>query len=198
MEQENAGTGQRNEFSTQDLEKVLPNERLRENFLHLLSHLDADHAATVALKGHLVIEEKMTSAITKFVFHSSYLEDGRLTFAQKLALCRAISTDQNENSMWDLIAKLNKLRNALSHSLEGASRAKAMEGVRTAYLTQVGRNLHEYESNDESLLLAGVIAMCLGFLDAHEQEIERFKDYVKFLDKVVNPHRHAEPRQIQD
>jgi hypothetical protein len=144
----------------------------------------------VALKGHLVIEEKITVAIEKFVFHPNHLEDTRLTFAQKLAIARSFSLDESENSMWNLVAMLNKLRNTLSHSLEGAPRAKAMDSLRTAYTKERDGKLEDRESNDEALLLVGVIALCLGFLDGFEQEVERFREYVNLLDRAVNPHHH--------
>ncbi len=33
--------------------------------------------------------------------------------------------------------------------------------------------------------------MCLGFVHAFEQEVERFKDYLALMDRAVNPHRHT-------
>ena len=95
--------------------------------------------------------------------------------------------------MWGLVAKLNKLRNALSHSLEGTSRAKAMDSLRIAYIKECNGKLEDSEANDEALLLAGVTALCLGFLIGFEQEIERFREYVNLLDRAVNPHRCSKP-----
>lgn len=186
-------SGQHEEFTLEDLEKIIPNKHHRESFLHLLEQLDADRAAMIALKGHLVIEEKLTAAIEKFVFHPEHLDDARLSFAQKLTFARALSLDENKNSMWDLVTKLNTLRNKLSHSLEGASREKAMNALRAAYAKERDGKLEDWEEKDESLLILGTVSLCLGFLDSFEQEVERFKDHVNLLDRVVNPHRHPRP-----
>jgi hypothetical protein len=158
------------------------------------AHLNLDAGANVVLKGHLVIEEKITSVIEKFVFHPECLEDARLTFAQKLSVSRSISLDESENPMWDLIAKLNRLRNALSHSLEGEPRVKAMDALRAAYIREVGRELRDFEKANENVFLIGVLSLCLGFLIGFEEEIERFRTHINLLDRVVNPHRNVEPQ----
>ena len=116
MTDENKDTDQQVGFTMEHLERILPDKHQRETLLHLIEHLDSDPAAMVVLKGHLVIEEKLTTAIERFVFHPDHLEHARLTFAQKLAISRSLSLDENKNSIWDLVAKLNTLRNTLSHS----------------------------------------------------------------------------------
>ena len=91
--------------------------------------------------------------------------------------------------MWNLVEKLNTLRNKLSHSLDGESRAKAMEAVKTAYVAECSGRLNEHEG-DDTIMLAEVVALCVGFVHAMEQEVERFRGYVGIMDRVVNPHRH--------
>jgi hypothetical protein len=170
---------------------ILPDESQRQQFLRLVGQLESDNAALIILKGHLVIEERLTSVIEKFVFHPEHLEQARLTFAHKLAIARSLSLDEDKNSMWSLIKKLNALRNTLSHSLDGESRIKAMEAVKSAYVAECSGQLNEYEG-DDTIMLAGVIAACLGFVHAMEQEVERFREHVGMMDRVVNPHRHKE------
>jgi hypothetical protein len=48
------------------------------------------------LKGDLVIEERVTAAIEKFVWHPEYIERSRLNFATKIQLARAISMDHHQ------------------------------------------------------------------------------------------------------
>jgi len=170
------------------LKRIIPDAHHRESFLRLVEHLEGDVAAITALKGHLVLEEKITAAIDKFVFHPEQLEGARLTFAQKLSIARSISLDEHESPVWDLIAKINTLRNVLSHSLNSSSRVGAMNKLRCAYAGL--RELEDWEQ-EEALLILSAVAYCLGFLDAHEQEIERFKQWVGTLDLVVNRHRQA-------
>ena len=58
-----------------------------------------------------------------------FMERAPLNFFQKTQLARAISMDQSASSMWDLIDKLNAVRNKLAHSLDGGLRAKAMSAL---------------------------------------------------------------------
>jgi hypothetical protein len=187
------GARKNQEFTIEELERILPDKHHRENFLRLVTQLEDDKAAIVALKGHLVLEERITAAIEKFVFHPEQLEGARLTFAQKLSIARSISLDEHQNSMWDLVERLNKLRNTLSHSLKGASRVDAMNALRSTYAKE--RELEEWEKNDEALLIFSAVAYCLGFIDAFEQEVERFKEWVGVIDVAVNPHRYF-PKKI--
>src|ERR1041384_6032584 len=198
MTHEPKTTGQNKEFTTDDLERIIPNKHQRERFLHLVGHLDSDTAAMVGLKGHLVGEEKITAAIEKFVFHPEYLDDARLSFAQKLAVSRCLSLDEDRNSMWDVLAKLNRLRNTLSHSLEGTRRANAMNTLKTAYAKERNGKLEDWEDANEVALLLGVVSLCLGFLDSFEQEVERFREHVNVLDKIANPHRYVTPADEED
>ena len=130
-----------------------------------------------------------SAVIEKFVFHPEHLDTARLSFAQKLAIARSFSLDGDKNSMWGLIQKLNTLRNRLSHSLDGEPRAKAMEALKTAFIAECSGNLSE-EEREEKVLLVSVVAHCLGFVHAMEQEVERFREYVAMMDRWANPHRH--------
>jgi hypothetical protein len=179
------------ELTVEDLEHLIPDKRRREDFFRLINHIALDRPALMVLKGHLVIEEKITIAIENFMFHPEHLEDARLTFAQKIAISRSMSLDEDKNTMWDLITKLNTLRNRLAHSLKGEPRAKAMAALRDAYAKERDGKLEEWEKNEDEPLLLTVLSMCLGFLGSFEEEVERFKDYVNKLDHVINRHRHT-------
>lgn len=177
------------------LERNIPDKHHRESFLRLIGQLDSDLAAMTLLKGHLVLEEKITASIEKFVFDADALETARLSFSQKLAIARSISLDESKNSIWNLAAAINRVRNTLAHSLDGNSRRDAMNALRSAYSKERGGKLEQWEKDNEALLILSAVAYCLGFLDAHEQEVERFKDWVNLLDRVVNPHRHRSKAQ---
>jgi seryl-tRNA synthetase len=112
-----------------------------------------------------------------------------LSFAQKVAVARCLSLDESGNSVWEVIEKLNALRNKLSHSLDAVPRAEAMESLRAAYTRECGGKLSEDE-DDERVLLASVLSLCLGFVHAFEQEVDRFKGYVAIMDRAVNPHHY--------
>lgn len=165
----------------------------REHFRSLLDRLERDDEALIVLKGHLVIEERITAAVEKFVWHGEYIERARLTFAHKMQLARAISMDHSENTMWDLIDKRNAVRNKLAHSLDHKPRTKAMAALKQAYKREVP-TADEDELESETLLLAGVVSLCLGWVHMFEQEVERFKEYVAIMDRAINPHRHKNDR----
>jgi len=185
-EHENSTAGQPiQEF----IKGIVPDEVGREHFLRLIGQLDSDDAALFILKGHLVLEERITAVIEKFVFHPEHLDKARLSFAQKVAVARCLSLDESGNSVWEVIEKLNALRNKLSHSLDGAPRTRAMESLRAAYTRECGGKLTEDEE-DERVLLASVLSLCLGFVHAFEQEVERFKGYVAMMDRAINPHHY--------
>lgn len=160
-----------------------------EHFRNLLDQLERDDEALIVLKGHLVIEERITSAIEKFVWHGEYIERARLTFAHKMQLARAISMDHSENTMWDLIDRLNAVRNKLAHSLDREPRAKAMAALKEAYKREMP-TADKDEVESETLMLASVVSLCLGWVHTFEQEVERFKDCVAIMDRAINPHRH--------
>lgn len=163
----------------------------REHFVRLIGELESDDDALIIMKGHLVLEERITAVIEKFVFHPEYLDKARLSFAQKVNVARTLSLDESGNSLWMLIDKLNSLRNRLSHSLDGDARTKAMKEFVDAYTRECDGKLNEYE-DDSAVLLTGAIAMCLGFIHSVEQEVERFKEYVAMIDRAMNSHRQNE------
>jgi hypothetical protein len=179
------------QFTLEDLKRILPDEHHRKSFLRLIGQLDSDSAAMMVLKGHLVSEEKITAAIDKFVFHPEELEGAR-TYICAQALNRAVNVPRREQKP-DVgpCCGINKVRNTLAHSLEGESRRDAINRLRSIYSRERNSKLEYWEKNDEALLILSAVSHCLGFLDAFEQEVERFKDHVNMLDKVVPPHRHV-------
>src|SRR5690348_17019375 len=109
-------------------------EEIRNQFTDQLR--EVDDVAQIVLKGHLVMEGIMTDAIETFLLHGEFVDAARLQVHQKVALCRAISTSDQHNKMWDLVGSINTLRNALSHSLDPDRRSKALQTVRTIYENQ--------------------------------------------------------------
>jgi hypothetical protein len=159
-------------------------------FAEHLQYVDA--VALVVLKCHLLIEEALDRIIGKFVFHPEFLEDARLSFAQKIEIARSMSTGDHRNPMWELVTAFNALRNDLSHSLTSAKRDQKTRRVIDVYWkllddeTEAGL---QKEMPDEAVLMAAA-GFFLGFLGACEAEVNRFRSWVDDFDRVVNPHRH--------
>lgn len=115
-------------------ESVASLEEIQKQFTGELR--EVDDVAQIVLKGHLVMEGLMTDAIETFLLHSEFVEVARLQVHQKIAICRAISTSDQQNQMWALVSSINALRNALSHSLDPDRRAKAVQNLRAVYEQQ--------------------------------------------------------------
>jgi hypothetical protein len=167
--------------SDQDLTMPTLNE-MNARFTEELRHVD--DVAQIVLKGHLVIEELMTQSLETFLLHKEFLEDARLQFHQKLLLCRALSTSDHNNNMWNLVAAINSVRNHLSHSLDFAARAKRIEKLYAIYAAEFPRNppaeVNGMSKESATCMLA--VAGVLGFLHGHHEEISRLKGVIIDMD----------------
>jgi hypothetical protein len=176
--------------ANEQLEVILPDEEHRADFLRLMSQLTVDDEALVVLKGHLIVEEKLDEIIEAFVFHPEQLEAARLSFAQKVVIARSLSLDEHENTVWDLILKLNTLRNRLAHSLDGTARDRAMEALRVSYSREFGGKPPE---ETDVIFLTSVATLSLGFLGSFLKEVNRLRKFLSAIDPAINPHRHKSP-----
>lgn len=164
-------------------------ERLKEKNAELAKIFGAiEKESLVILKGHLLIEESLNFIIENFVHHSDFMNKAKLTFYQKLNIARSMSLNEQENSMWVLIEKINTLRNDFSHRLESDKRESKIQVIISLYKTEMKSTdfEHDWENEDLPTFLAFVISLCLGFLTAFEAEVKRFKRFVDILDKSVN------------
>ena len=74
------------------------------------------------LKAHLLFEEMLRDYLNSALPNPSALDSARLTFAQLIALTRALSKKAPvDHWHWHAISELNKLRNMLAHNLEPAA-----------------------------------------------------------------------------
>ncbi len=147
-----------------------------------------DDVAQIVLKGHLIMEELMSEALSTFVLHKECLEPARLQFYQKLNLCRGISTSEHKNNMWNLIGAVNTLRNHLSHSLDPDERSKKIESLASTYAQEFPEALPERieDMSRESAICMLAISGCLGFLHAFLEEIRRMKGLIGNLYRIMN------------
>lgn len=79
----------------------------------------------LVLKGHLLIEQFLTSLIENYCHKPEFLEDATLTFYNKVKLARClVMHPMPDDSIWDNIECLNKLRNKLVHEWKPKNREK--------------------------------------------------------------------------
>lgn len=91
-----------------------------ENYLKFITPTPGDPTYSL-LKAHLLFEELLRAYLTRTLRHPGALDGARLTFVQLLAVARSCSSASPDHWCWAAVAKLNKLRNMLSH--EGAPKA---------------------------------------------------------------------------
>jgi hypothetical protein len=164
---------------------------------------EVDDVAQIVLKGHLVMESLMTEAIESFLLHGEFVEAARLQVHQKIALCRAISTSDQSNTMWALVSSVNALRNALSHSLDPKRRSKALQNLRNVYEQEfkdmpnstkgIPKGIEKEVQPDTALCLYAISGV-LGYLHAHLEEVRRLKAIVVELDLAMNKGALSKPR----
>lgn len=83
------------------------------------------------LKAHLLIEEALMTIICSTAEQPKYIEELRLTFAQKISLARGFCALENEEWVWGALHLLNKARNELGHRLSiGEVQTKVDDFVR--------------------------------------------------------------------
>lgn len=86
------------------------------------------------LKAHLLFEEMLRDYLSKVLPHPQSLDGARLSFAQLLAIARAITKHPAPESWhWHAISELNRIRNLMAHHLE----SKALEQKINGYIEHI-------------------------------------------------------------
>lgn len=94
------------------------------------------------LRAHLAFEEVIDAYLERELPSPTALESARLTFAQKLAVARALSDQEiSDDWSWQGVKRLNKLRNMLSHQLEPATLSEEIQSYIDFVTTQSGKPL---------------------------------------------------------
>jgi len=146
-----------------------------------------DDTAQIVLKGHLVAEDLMNKAIESFVLHGEHIDNAKLQFHQKMEICKSISLSDNKNNMWNILKQINVVRNALSHSLNENRRSKAIQSLRSIYdqeFDPVTRDI--VGMSEEAALCMVAISGILGYLHSFLEEVRRFEEIIKGIDKIMN------------
>ncbi len=145
-----------------------------------------DEVAHVVLKGHLLLEEALTRILEQYVFHREYLEGARLSFYDKMQLCRSLCLRKADYLEWDLLGALNALRNELAHTLDSPGREKKLSRVKVVYVsaTRSGKIKEETQPADIIFLAC---AHCAGFLASFEADSRAFRQIVHSIDRSLNP-----------
>jgi hypothetical protein len=148
-----------------------------------------DPVVHVLLKGHLLLEELMGEIIEQHLFHPKHLSDARLTFSQKISLCRSLCLRKNDLGEWALISVVNTLRNDLAHRLQSEVRAKKIEKVRNLYFQEAAENpeIDNHKKEQDQVVLAYACVHCGGFLGSFLEDAKRLRALLHRIDRNINP-----------
>jgi hypothetical protein len=80
--------------------------------------MEFDEFSQTAIKGHLLIEERLSQILDLAIGKPEILSKARLTFVQKLRLVQALSFLDPKDDMWEVAITLNRLRNEMAHQLD--------------------------------------------------------------------------------
>ncbi len=130
----------------------------------------------IILKGHLFVEELLFEILKLHCRDSGPIENIKLGFSHKLNLVHAMFGShlpgmEFPKNVWAALDKLNKLRNALAHSIDSPRAAEVFKSFVSSYSQLVGREV-QVRITDEipgidrklGLELIGIIMYLLGFL----------------------------------
>ena len=158
-------------------------ERFRQEMAHV------DEAAQVLLKGHLLIEEALTSILERHVFHPEHLADARLSFHQKSQLARSLALRKNKLGEWELMAAINALRNEISHQLNSEDRDKKLARVKELYFREAEESsaIEAVKRESDAVVLFGACAHCAGFLATYSEDAKSVRRMIHAMDRSLNP-----------
>ena len=139
-----------------------------------------DDLMLVVLKGHLLLEEMLTSIVSSSLPHPDLVKDLRLTFDRKVILSKALSWDQHKSGVWDLISAVNAVRNEMAHSVEPSRAGSRIERLRALYLRHFPQDQH---LNDAELV-GGAIGFSMGFLSRCISEATIFQRWIETLTQL--------------
>lgn len=81
---------------------------------------ETDDLTLIVLKGHLLVEELLVDLANWALPHAQYLP--KFMFHNLAHVVRAVVPQRSDDPCWELILKLNSLRNDLAHKLDSAKR----------------------------------------------------------------------------
>lgn len=132
---------------------------------------EVDPLIQVVLRGHLLLEERINAMLKHSLYNPELFEKMNLNFHHKLQFVRAFSVSLHGEGMWELIAAVNTLRNAIARSLDGEKRQAKFNAVKALYLRELtDPELRGADENEpDHLLFLKAYALCEGYLRRVEE-----------------------------
>lgn len=148
-----------------------------------------DETLHALLKGHLLLEGQLDQILRLHVFNPDQLDELRLQFVQKVALCRSLALRKGDLGEWQVLLALNALRNDFAHNLRSTKREARMKQVRDLLLqaSKGAPYVDDLNALSEADVLRLAIVHCLGFLSAFASDAASFRRVLHKLDRNLNP-----------
>lgn len=101
--------------------KVILDEWKIKAGVRLLVHLPKQDLTLIVLKGHILVEEQLLSAVCESVPFPDSIKKGNFRYFHLSAIAKALFYRSDEQWLWESVSRLNTLRNQLAHHLEPES-----------------------------------------------------------------------------
>lgn len=146
-----------------------------EQFRRELSRVD--EVTQVVLKAHRAVEEHLDSVMAAIFAHPKYLRDMRASFYHKVQLARAYAFRGDDDWDWELILKINSLRNEFAHKLPAdIERSHKIGSLRKLLLEWGTLKFREKISQATEIdVIVSAAAVCCGFLCFVENKFVGFR-----------------------
>lgn len=102
---------------------------------------------------------------------------------------RALGLRKAQHGEWELIQKVNGLRNELAHQLRSPDRDKKVGQLRDVYRREAAGLEHadEVAEGQDAVLISSACALVLRFLSAMHADSEALRRWIYTLDRTLNP-----------
>jgi hypothetical protein len=149
---------------------------------------EVDQVAQMVLSGHLDVEFHLDDVLRVIFWHPKHLQEGRLTFVQKLQVVRSYSLRVNDYPQWSVILAFNRLRNDIAHGRDSPKRRKRIGELRNA-LSGLGtaKFRDQVKEADGERIVAFAAAMSSGFLLTLKDDLVRLRRIVEGIDAELHP-----------
>ena len=102
----------------EEIKALIEAEQSRWIELHEKHFVGLTDISMIVLKGHLLVEQLLTSLLSHHCHYPGQLREARLRFPQKVALVKAIVILPFPDELWRFLELINHLRNDIAHKLE--------------------------------------------------------------------------------
>jgi hypothetical protein len=116
------------------------------------------------LNAHLEVEGDLDTFLDQVFLNPEYLEKARLSFYQKVQLCRAYSNVNHDAADWKLMDGLNALRNKVAHRSRHKVLKLDLRELRGLIEERSERLRSEMQGASNIEVVVHAAALCSGFL----------------------------------